>query len=130
MIGQAVRYGIVGAISLALYLSGTWFLAARHAIDRNAAIFIAFTLATAFNYLANYYWSFPNDRAHRQAFGRYMVLAATGLVWNELAVELLCLGGAPLMAAVAISAAMWALVSFVGLRAWVFGLSLPFRHNP
>jgi hypothetical protein len=75
-------------------------------------------------------WMRSSLQRHRVSILVVMVLAATGLVWNELAVELLYLGGAPLMAAVAISAVMWAFVSFVSLRAWVFSLSLPFRQNP
>lgn len=120
MIDQAIRYGLVGLLSVGLYISFTWILLARFGIDRNWAIFIAFAVATTFNYLANFYWSFTADTAHRGTIIRYAILVAIGLMWNELGVELLHLGRVPLLASVIICAAAWSLVSFATLRGWVF----------
>lgn len=120
MIDQLIRYGVVGLLSVALYIASTWVLALHFGIDRNWAIFIAFAIATTFNYFANFHWSFTADIAHRQAVTRYAALAAAGLVWNEVGVELMQLGQVHLIASVAICAVAWSLVSFAALRVWVF----------
>lgn len=120
MIDQVIRYGLVGLLSVGLYIALTWVLLLHFGIDRRWAIFIAFAVATTFNYFANFYWSFTADTAHRRAIIRYAVLVAIGLMWNELGVELLHLARVPLLASVVLCAAAWSLVSFATLRVWVF----------
>jgi len=92
------------------------------------AIFIAFALATTFNYVFNYYWSFAEDVPHREAVVRYIVVVAAGLIWNELGVELMFVSDVPLMTAVVICAATWPLVSFASQKVWVFRSSTPARR--
>jgi putative flippase GtrA len=121
MIAAAVRYGIVGLISVGLYIATTWYLAEHQIGHRTVAIFAAFALATIFNYVANYYWSFAGEVPHQQSVIRYLILVIAGLIWNELGVELMFFGGIPLMTAVLICAATWPLLSFVCQRVWVFG---------
>lgn len=127
MIGQAVRYGAVGVLSVGMYVAGVWVLATHQNVNRNAAVFIAFALATTFNYLANRYWSFLGSVPHRQAVARYIVLVVAGLIWNELGVELMC-SCLPLMAAVSVASLFGRLCRF---SACVPGFSaIPSRHNP
>ena len=130
MIGQAARYVAVGVVSVGIYVAATWVLATHQIVNRSGAVFIAFALATTFNYLANRYWSFIGDVPHRQAVTRYFILVVVGLIWNELGVELMSAWGVPLMAAVVSCIAIWPLVAFFGLRAWVFRPAISVRHNP
>ena len=127
MIAQAVRYGIVGLISVAIYIATAWYLAEYQIVHRTVAIFAAFALATIFNYVANYYWSFAAEIPHQRSGIRYVILVIAGLIWNELGVELMFFGGIPLVEAVVICAATWPVLSFVCQRVWVFGSSTPFR---
>lgn len=130
MIGQAARYAIVGVVSAGMYIAATWALATHQIVNPNGAVFIAFVFAATFNYLANRHWSFLGDVPHRQAVTRYIILVAAGLIWNEFGVELLCSRGVPFMTAVFACIAIWPVVSFIGLRAWVFRPAAAFRQNP
>jgi putative flippase GtrA len=121
MITQVFRFLVVGSLSVGLYVLMAWYLAEHHGFPRSVAIFVAFALATTFNYLCSYHWTFAREVPHRRAIIRYVIIVIAGLIYNELGVELMFTGGVPLLTAVVICAATWPIFSYVSQRHWVFG---------
>ncbi|WP_198023840.1 GtrA family protein [Chelativorans sp. J32] len=118
---QLLRYGIVGGASVFVYiglLATLVHLIPQHSVLANAA---AYTIATAVNYLLNYYWSFTAKRPHAQTSWRFLSIVVAGVIlnsfyvaamsrWTELPLELIGLS----------FALAWPIISFACLRFWVF----------
>jgi putative flippase GtrA len=118
MLAEAYRYSIVGLVSIGLYVAATWYLANHFPLT--GAILISFGVATFFNYVANYRWSFSSSTRHSRTMVRFAILVTAGLLWQEAGVMLMLLSGFSLMTAIVICAVTWPLMSFFGLRMWVF----------
>jgi putative flippase GtrA len=87
------------------------------------AIFFGYSTATAFNYAANYYWSFASASPHQRAAFRYGIIVIAGLIWNTLVVQLSMFFGVPLTLALLLGVFSWPLFSFVALRFWALSPS-------
>lgn len=119
--GSGFRYLVTGVLSVALYVGGAALGHRVLGLDAAIANGAAYVVATAFNYLMNFYWSFRTRRRHSEAAWRYLALSGTGVLLNSLYVALVMRTlGAPLEVAAITFAALWPLVSFIGMRYWAF----------
>ena len=95
LVGQLIRFGIVGAASSviysAVYLPLTSFVLPRHLAW--VAVLPAFVVAVAFGYVAHSKWSF-RDHGSRDAGGArhvsFVVVQGSGMVLNMLYAWGLC----------------------------------------
>lgn len=119
---QALRFGLVGALTALIYFA---LFAALHEVaglGLLASICIASAVAIVFNYLGQYSFSFRSARRHRVALGRYAVLMAVLVTGNSIGVGALSSIWLvpPLVAQLAVLPVV-ALLSFLVQRAYVFG---------
>jgi len=106
---------------VAIYVGGAALGHRVAGLDAMIANAIAYVVATAYNYLLNFYWSFRTTRRHSQAAWRYLALAGAGILLNAVYVDAaMRFLGLPLEAAAISFAALWPLVSFVAMRYWAF----------
>ncbi|WP_372493102.1 GtrA family protein [Aliihoeflea aestuarii] len=88
-------------------------------LDAVIANAIGYFLATAFNYVANFYWAFRTRRSHAQATWRFLVVVFVGVILNALyAVLLASQFDVPVEIIATSFALLWPMVSFVALRMW------------
>lgn len=127
LLGQLVRFGIVGGLSSAIYSAvylplATWVLPPRLAV---AAVPPAFAVAVAFGYVLHGAWSFRGHGAGGRGVGhgaKFVGVQASGMVLNLLYAWVL--NGAmglpawvPLVPAVLVTP----ILTFFVNRHWVFG---------
>lgn len=121
LIGSGLRYLVTGVLSVALYVGGAALGHRVIGLDAPIANAAAYLVATVFNYLMNFYWSFRTTRRHAEASWRYLALSGSGVVLNTIYVSFVMRTfDAPLEVAAITFAALWPLVSFVGMRYWAF----------
>jgi len=121
IVASGLRYLVTGVLSVALYVGGAALGHRVLGLDAPIANAVAYVVATAFNYVMNFYWSFRTTRRHSEAAWRYLALSGTGVVLNSLYVSLVMRTfGAPLEVAAITFAALWPMVSFVAMRYWAF----------
>jgi putative flippase GtrA len=124
VVGQLVRYGLVGVTNTALTLGAyAAILAAGSPVPLAAAM--AWAVGAVNGYLLNRAWTFRSDARGARPAARYAVLqlAAAGL--DALAVGVLA-GDAhlPRMAAEVVILPAVTLVTFAASRRWIFAVSL------
>ena len=125
MLGQLIRFGLVGGFSTVLYAVVYWPLA-TFLIPPLAAVVVGFAVAVSFGYLLHSRWSF-RGHGRRDSGGRtqarFLLVQSIGLALNAAFTWLLTgplLHGPtwwPLVPAVLVTP----LVTFGLNRQWVFG---------
>lgn len=80
----------------------------------------AYSLATALNYLLNFYWSFVSSETHGSASAKFLMVVAVGFALNATFVALVTAAGMPVTWAALMFSAMWPLASFALQKLWVF----------
>ncbi len=121
LISSGLRYLLTGVTSVAIYIGGAALGHRVIGLDATVANVIAYVVATAYNYMLNFYWSFRTGRSHSEAAWRYLALSGTGVVLNSIYVDAaMRFLGWPLEAAAISFSALWPLVSFFGMRYWAF----------
>ena len=103
-----LRAGLFGVLYVLVH--GTW-------LPQILANLTAYAVATVWNYLLNYYWSFRSVRPHRQAGLRFMIIVLIGLAANSGFVAATSLFVPVVWAGLAFSM-LWPLASFAALKAW------------
>jgi putative flippase GtrA len=86
VLGQMIRFGIVGGLSTVVYAVIYWPLA-TYRMPPVAAVVVAFAVAVCFGYVLHSRWSFrghgERERSAR-AQGRFFVVQSFGMVLNAL----------------------------------------------
>jgi putative flippase GtrA len=85
---QLMKFGIVGCGGMIIDFSLTWFFKESLHVNQYPANSIGFTAAVCFNFFANKYWTFNCKEIWLPQFIRYILIAAVGLVLNNLIVLL------------------------------------------
>lgn len=127
IVGQLVRFAIVGGLSAVIYSAvylplATWALPPRRAW---LAVFPAFAVAVAFGFVFHSRWSFKGHGTRDEGPGqqvKFVTVQASGMVLNAVFTWVITgwLGGPvwlPLVPAVTVTP----LVTYVINRQWVFG---------
>ena len=89
VLGQLVRFGIVGGVSAVIY-SAVYLPLASFALPRHlawVAVFPAFGVAVAFGFVAHSRWSFRGHGAREQGSGtqlKFVAVQGSGMVMNVL----------------------------------------------
>ena len=117
--GSGARYLVTGGATVAIYIGGVAVGHRLIGLDGAVANVIAYAVATAFNYVMNFHWSFRTKRSHSQALWRYLALSGCGLVLNAVYVPVVVrLFSVSYETAAFTFSALWPLVSFFSLRYW------------
>jgi putative flippase GtrA len=118
---SAVRFIIVGALSVGTYVGGVALLHRVLEMGPAVANVIAYLAGTLLNYFLNFYWSFQTNRSHQAAVWRYVLLQGFGVVLNTVYVAaMLALFSIPLELAALSFTVIWPFFSFFALRYWAF----------
>ncbi|WP_407069972.1 GtrA family protein [Marinobacter sp.] len=116
----ALRYLLIGGSSVVIYIGLLAALIHAFSYSDFYANALAYLVATTFNYLLNYYWSFRATRNHFDAIWRFAMIAGGGVVLNSAFVmSLVSLGIQPEWAAL-VFAALWPFASFLLMKFWAF----------
>ncbi len=89
LLGQLVRFGIVGGLSSVIY-SAVYLPLTSYALPRQlawVAVFPAFAVAVAFGFFAHSRWSFKDHGSREQGAGQHLKFVAvqgSGMVLNVL----------------------------------------------
>jgi putative flippase GtrA len=118
---SAVRFIVVGALSVGIYVGGVALLHRVVGMGPEVANVIAYLAGTLLNYFLNFYWSFQSNRSHQAAVWRFILVQAFGVVLNTLYVWAMLRFVAMPVEIVAISfTVIWPFFSFFALRYWAF----------
>ena len=122
MIGQALRFGIVGAIATATHFVVAVACVYSLALDPRLANVAGFLVAFVVSFAGQWRWTFRQQAAPlAQALPWYFVISIAGFAINAVAYHLL-LAYAPIRydVALALVLAGVAVMTFVLSRRWVF----------
>lgn len=114
-----VRFGIVGAISTAIYMAfgiGCEWLNMPVLLG-NA---IAYVISFVFSYLAQRAWTFRSKLPHAQLLPKYAALQAGGLGLNTCIIALLMHFGLPYIISMGIAVVLVPFVVYILNKVWVF----------
>jgi putative flippase GtrA len=86
---SAVKFGLVGAITAAIYFSVMWFASSLLNFGYILAVSAAYFVSTSFHYLTNRYFTFSaRGGRHSWQLARYMVLWAINYVITIIVVSI------------------------------------------
>jgi putative flippase GtrA len=86
---QLMKFGIVGLGGMIIDFSLTWFLKESLQVNQYVANSFGFTLAVCCNFFINKYWTFNCKEVWLPQFIRYILIASTGLILNNMIILLL-----------------------------------------
>lgn len=114
-----VRFGIVGAISTAIYMAlGIGFEWLHMPVLLGNAL--AYILSFMFSYLAQRAWTFRSKLPHAQLLPKYAALQAGGLGLNSCIIATLMHFGLPYIIAMGIAVVLVPIVVYILNKVWVF----------
>lgn len=84
LLGRALRYAVLGSMSVAVFVWGTPLLIERYGISAALAGVLLSLTTNVINYLGNYFWAFRSQRPHRIAATRYATVILLNIGLNAL----------------------------------------------
>lgn len=119
-----VRFGIVGAISTAIYaafgIAFNWWN--WPVLVGNAT---AYVLSFVFSYLAQRKWTFQSKLPHAQLLPKYAALQLAGLGLNSAIIVVLMYVGLPYVIAMGIAIVLVPFFVYIVNKVWVFRTPKP-----
>ena len=115
------RFAIVGFIATGVHIGTAWVLIGQMQLPPLLANLLAFSVAFGLSFLGHYVWVFRSRRDWRSALGRFFLVAACGLLLNN--VVLVWILRSRLLSpelSVAVSAFVIPVLTYVLNRAWTF----------
>ena len=88
MLGQFIRYGMVGITATLIHVLVVFLLVEQGGVAPVLATIPAFLVALGVSYLMNHRWTFLARGGHDHHFPRYAVVAGLGLGLNVLIMAL------------------------------------------
>ncbi|MEG2172272.1 MAG: GtrA family protein [Desulfovibrionaceae bacterium] len=114
-----VRFGIVGAISTAIYaglgIAFDWWK--WPVLVGNAT---AYVLSFVFSYLAQRKWTFRSNLPHAQLLPKYAALQAAGLGLNTAIIVVLMYVGLPYVVSMSVAIVLVPFFVYIVNKLWVF----------
>lgn len=115
------KYAVVGILTLLIYITLTFSLERFYEVNILASSSGAFSIATVFNYLMHYYWTYNTQRSHKSASVMYLITVGLGFFYNLTIVEVcgVILNVSEYFGVVTFSLS-WPIISYLMMRKNVF----------
>lgn len=118
---QFFRFAAMGGVATLTHLIVALTLNERLGLSALTANFLAFTTAILISYLGNHRWTFTRQGRHDHYLPRFLIVALTGMILNQLIVYgIVELGGWSYRLALAVVVLIVPLITFSLNRQWVF----------
>ncbi|HRF45765.1 MAG TPA: GtrA family protein [Candidatus Competibacteraceae bacterium] len=118
---QFLRFAIIGGTATVTHIITALALNEILGLPALTANFLAFTTAVLVSYWGNHSWTFSRQGQHDHYLPRFVVVALTGMVLNQIIVyTMVDLGHWSYRLALAIVVFMVPLITFTLNRLWVF----------
>ena len=86
---KIVKFGFVGVTGLCIDFGITWLLKEKVKANKYVANSCGFLIAAVNNYILNRLWTFQSTKEWAPQLGRFMLIAAIGLLMSNLLIKLL-----------------------------------------
>jgi putative flippase GtrA len=121
IVGQALRFAVVGLLASAAHVGAALLLIERGGLAVLVANALAFSLAVLVSYGGNHAWAFRRQGGHERHFPRFLAIAVLGLALNQAIVfAAVTVAGLAYLYAIGIVVLAVPGLTFLASRQWAF----------
>lgn len=126
ILGQLVRFGLVGLGGTLIHLAVAWMANRWGGIAPYTANFAGFAAAFTWSYLGHFYWTFGRRSAHGRHLSRFLVVALAGYGLTNLVIWIVVTRlGHPFEAALGVILIVVPTSTWLLSRIWAFRAPAP-----